>query len=80
MSKITIKVCGTAGAGKSTVAELLTMFLKNNDFNATHISMEELDVIQRAANRDKRFASIRDNCEIEIVEEMALRSSIDWEK
>lgn len=76
-NKIKITVSGAAGTGKSTVADILMTFLKKNDFNVTHTPMEELDWVQRAENRDKRFAACRERCEIEIVEMMAPRSSIN---
>ena len=77
MSKITVKVCGTSGSGKSTVAELLVTFLKMNDFNVEHIPQEELDWASRARNRDARFEAIKDNCEIQVVEVQLTRKGLD---
>ena len=75
--KITIKVCAHTGIGKSTMAELLTIFLKNNNFDVEHTPMEELDWTTRAGTREQRFEAIRDNREIEVVEVQLARKAHD---
>jgi len=80
-NEITITVTGTAGSGKTTIADMLQKMLEATGWVSTHVEYEKLNNFgERENSYNTRLTNIKERSKITIVEQQALRSSISQDE
>ena len=74
---IIITVSAPAGMGKTTMAEMLHRFLKEQGFDSTHVEYERLnDSYYADGNHETRVDAIKESTTVTVVEQQTSRPPI----